>query len=140
MKIVEKARVLSVGDGRALVAMAGGDDPAKCTACAMASHCGSKEHRFTVDAPAGVGPGDEVKVEIDAPSPAWAAILFFMVPLAAAFSAGGATYWLTGSETLSLLGGLAGAAAVYLAIRFSRLGSKGVGRIVGVEDTLASGG
>ena len=111
---------------------AGDDDQAKCTACSMASHCESKERRFTVEAPEGVKAGDEVTVEIDAPSPVTAALLVFMLPLAVAFSAGGAAYWLTGSETLGLVAGLAGAAAVYLTIRFTRLGSKGVGRIVGV--------
>lgn len=130
MKIVESARVLSVGDGRAEVLMAGGDDPANCTACAMASHCGSKGRRFTVDAHAGVKPGDEVKVEIDAPSPAWAAFLLFMLPLGAAVLAGGLTYGLSGSEVLGILGGAAGASAVYLVIYLAHAGSKGGAAIV----------
>jgi positive regulator of sigma E activity len=107
------------------------DDTLKCSSCAMASACETKEHRFSVEAPEGVKAGDEVTVEMDAPSPAVAALLVFMLPLAVAFSAGAAAYWLTRSETLGLVGGLAGAAAVYVAIRFSRLGSRGVGRIVG---------
>ena len=135
MKIVERASVLSVGDGRALVAMAGGDDPAKCTACAMASHCGSKEHRFTVDAPAGVKAGDEVTVEMNVPSPAWAAFLLFMLPLGAAFLAGGLTYALAGSEALGLAGGAAGAAAVYLVIYLARAGSRGTASIVGRSES-----
>ncbi len=138
MKVVEKARVLSVEDGRAVVAMEG-DDALKCSACTMASACETKEHRFTVEAPEGVKAGDEVTVEMDAPSPATAALLVFMVPLLIAFLAGGVVYGLTRSETLGLVSGLAGAAAVYVVIRFSRFGSKGVGRIVGVEDTLGSG-
>jgi positive regulator of sigma E activity len=130
VKVVEKARVLSVEGGNAQVAMKV-DDSLKCSSCTMASACAKKERRFSVQAPEGVKAGDEVTVEMNAPSPAVAAILVFMVPLVVAFSAGGTAYWLTSSETLGLLGGLAGAAAVYLVIRCSRLGSKGVGRIVG---------
>ena len=134
MKITEKARVLSISNGRVEVALAGGDDPAKCTGCAMASRCAAREHRLTVRAPEGVRPGDEVTVELDLPSPAWAAFLLFMLPLAAAFLAGGVTFALTGSETFGLLGGALGAAAVYLVIHFLRVGSKGGAVIVGTGE------
>ena len=140
MRITEKARVLSTSDGRAEVALAGGDDPAKCTACAMASRCAAREHRLTARAPEGVRPGDEVTVELDLPSPAWAAFLLFMMPLAAAFLVGGVTFGLTRSEALGLLGGAAGGAAAYLALYLTRVGSKGGASIVGTPGPSDDGG
>jgi positive regulator of sigma E activity len=128
VKVVEKARVISVESGRALVAMKG-DDTLKCSACPMAAACETKEHRFSVKAPEGVKAGDEVTVEMDAP--AVAALLVFMVPLVAAFLAGGAVYGLTRSGALGIVSGIAGAAAVYVAIY---LAGRGDGHSVSIVD------
>ncbi len=140
VKVIDKARVLSVEDGRAEVALAGGDDPSKCAGCAMDSHCAPRQHRLTVDAPEGVKPGDEVTVEMDLPSPTLAAFLLFMLPLAAAFLAGGTMFALTGSGALSVLGGAAGAAAVYLVLHFAKIGSKMTATILAEGDPSDGGG
>ena len=134
MKVIEKAHVMSVEGGWARVAMAGGpvgstmssgrpgDEPAGCVGCAMASHCAKNGRRFTVRAPEGVKAGDEVTIEMDLPSPAWAAFLLFMLPLAAALAAGGAVFGLTQSGGLGVAGGAAGAASVYLVLYLARVG------------------
>lgn len=134
MKVIEKAHVMSVEGGKVQVMMAGGpvgpsqlsgrpgDEPASCIRCAMASHCAKNGRRFTVRAPEGVKAGDEVTLEMDLPSPAWAAFLLFMLPLAAALAVGGAVFGLTHSGGLGVAGGVAGAASVYLVLYLARVG------------------
>jgi positive regulator of sigma E activity len=134
----EEGRVISVEDGRAHVRI---DEPrdggAGCAACGMRRHCAggaAGERVLGIEAPPGIAPGDEVTVEIDLPSPALAALLLFIVPLAAAVGAGAAVYGLTSSGALGLVAGLAGMALAYVLVFLA--GPKGSGN---VEITTTSG-
>ena len=150
MRMIEKARVVSVGGGRARVAVLPPDDEEKCrrcpalsrapaepdascpafsrapaepdASCPAAAICGDGAGRPRVleaAAPEGVGVGDVVTIMIEGPSPAWAAFLLLILPLMVAFACGLGGWALTGSAPAGVVGGIMGAAGVYIAIRFA---------------------
>jgi positive regulator of sigma E activity len=119
MRIIERARVTSRTGDRATVTIVKPEDGAACERCAHSFCCGttaSGPRTFDVRAPDSLSPGQVVTVELELASPAWAAFLLFMVPMAAAFAAGLVVHQLSGQPVLGLLGGVFGAACAYVAI------------------------
>ena len=126
MRIVERAEVVAIEGGRARLAIRTPEDAGRCGSCPASSSCGSGGRARELEAPVPSGmepvpsPGDEVTVEIEGPSPALAAFLLFIVPLAAAFATGAAAYGAVGSETAAVAAGMLGAGAVWLGLYLAR--------------------
>jgi positive regulator of sigma E activity len=88
---------------------------------------------LVVTAPDGLEVGDAVTVAIEGASPAWAAFVLLILPLAVAFACGLGAWALTGSAPTGVVGGMLGAAGVFIAIRFTRAGARGSAEIVKVH-------
>ncbi|MHC4249950.1 MAG: SoxR reducing system RseC family protein [Planctomycetota bacterium] len=136
MRITEEGRVVSIEGGRAAVAFLAPEDSEKCTRCPQAISCSNRPGRkrvLVVKASEGVEVGDAVTVAIEGPSPAWAAFLLLILPLAVAFACGLGAWGLTGSAATGVVGGMLGAAGVYIAIRFAGAGARGSAEIIKVH-------
>ena len=68
------------------------------------------------DVPPWARPGNEVKVSVEGSSPAWAAFLLFVLPLAGAAAAGLAAYGMAAGPAGGLAASGVGGAAVYVAL------------------------
>ncbi len=125
MRVIERARVTAVEGGRARLVIEPPEDASNCARCPAAGACGPRAGRreLTALAPSFTSPGDEVSVAINGPSPAWAAIVLFVLPLASAFAAGLLAYGFTSSGGLALAAGVAGAVAAYLATYLAGAGA-----------------
>ncbi len=125
MRIIERARVTAVEGGRARLVIEPPADASNCARCPAADACGPQAGRreLTALAPSSISPGDEVSVAINGPSPAWAALVLLILPLASAFAAGLLAYGFTSSEGLALAAGGAGAGAAYLATYLAGAGA-----------------
>ena len=136
MRVIERARVVSVKRGRAAVAILPSDDAENCVRCPAAAGCGrgtGSQRVLDVAAPEGVDVGDVVKVAIEGPSPTWAALLLLMLPLVVAFACGIGAWAALGSAAAGVVAGLIGAAGVYVAIWFAGAGARGSVEIVGPD-------
>ena len=115
MRVIERARVTAIEGGRARLVIAPPDDTSNCARCPAAGACGPRTgpRELTAVAPSFTSPGDEVSVAIEGPSPAWAALVLMVLPLASAFAAGLLAYGFTSNEGLAVAAGVAGAGAAY---------------------------
>ncbi len=139
MRVIEKARVVSVEGGTAAVTIIPPENPAKCAGCGSAGVCGGgsggRPHVLQASAPEGVKEGDVVTVAIESMSPAWAALLVLILPLVVAFACGLGVWALSGSEAAGVIGGMIGVAGVYVAIWLSGVDGRGHVEIVDSEVT-----
>jgi positive regulator of sigma E activity len=136
MRVTEDGRVVSIEGGKAAVAFLAPEDGDKCTRCPEARSCSNRPGRkrvLVVTAPDGLEVGDAVTVAIEGASPAWAAFVLLILPLAVAFACGLGAWALTGSAPTGVVGGMLGAAGVFIAIRFTRAGARGSAEIVKVH-------
>ena len=136
MRVVEQVRIASVAGDRARIEILKPADPSSCGKCSQAGLCSSSpggQRSITVRGLGGAPEGVPLKVELDLPSPAWAAFVLFMVPMAAGFAAGGLAYHLSRSGTIGLLGGVAGIALCYLGVYLSGHSSLPLARLVDEE-------
>jgi len=134
MRVIEKARVISVEHGRAAVGVMPPDDGEKCIACPAAAVCGQGTGRpraLLASAPERVKVGDVVKIAIEGPSPAWAAFLLLILPLVTAFACGVVAWALTGGVPTGAVAGLIGVAGVFIVIRLTGAGR---GRVDIIDD------
>lgn len=152
MRVVERAEVLAVEGGRARVSVTAPDDAARCGSCPAARGCETSTGRRELEAalPPGMlrqgsggtgderpgagpalSPGDEVTVAIEGPSPVLAAVLLFLVPLAAAFAAGLTAHGITSSPGAGLAAGASATVLVYLLLYLSRSRFRMDVRIIG---------
>lgn len=145
MRVIERARVVSVERGRAALAILPPDDEEKCRRCPAAAICGDRDGRPRVlEAPVregvseGVSEGDIVKIAIEGPSPAWAAFLLLTLPLAVAFACGVGAWAALASVAAGLVAGVIGAAGVYVAIALAGAGTRG--RVEIIADDAAHDG
>jgi hypothetical protein len=60
--------------------------------------------------------GRELTVELELPSPAWAAFLLFIVPMAAALAVGMAAYLITGNAIVGFVSAGAGVVGAYTGV------------------------
>jgi len=135
MRVIEKARVISVEHGRAVVKVLPPADREKCVACPAAAVCGQGAGRprdLAASAPEHAKVGDVVKIAIEGPSPARAAFLLLILPLVTAFVCGVSAWALTGGVPTGVVAGLIGAAGVFMAIRLTGAGARG--RVEIIED------
>jgi positive regulator of sigma E activity len=121
---------------RATVAIVKPDDTTACERCAHSFCCSttpSGPRTFDVRTAQELDPGQLVTVELELASPAWAAFLLFMAPMAAAFAAGVVVHQLTGHAALGLAAGIAGAACAYLVVYLTSAQRGPQGILVGTE-------
>jgi positive regulator of sigma E activity len=134
MKVIERARVLSREDGRARVSVVKPDDASGCERCAHSSCCSSGAGGpkvFVVSCGPEVSVGEEITVELELASPAWAAFILFIVPLMCAFAGGIAAFAVSGLGVAGVLGALGAAALAYLGVYLTAGRSHVNGRAVG---------
>jgi positive regulator of sigma E activity len=119
---VERGVVLSVEGGEPLVRLDPPDKEAcrRCGLCAASASLAEERRLLRIPSPSPLRAGDAVRVEIEEPDPALAALLLFGLPLVvcgSAAGAGGAAAWAAGLPTWT--GALAFAAPALAASAFA---------------------